>query len=130
MARNDEGISPAAASAIARGELGNAMAAMLPGGIERQEKEGQQTFVAADRLPVKGLGDQEKLKALGFVFGKVLEGKDRIFIEAKLPPGWKKVATDHSMWSDLIDDTGRKRAAIFFKAAFYDYHAFIRWEED
>jgi hypothetical protein len=47
---------------------------------------------------------------------------------AKLPAGWKKVATEHSMWSDLLDDQGRKRAAIFFKAAFYDYSAFIRWE--
>lgn len=130
MARNGERMTPAAASALARGELDNFIAASTPGGIEAQEARGQQTFVAADCLPVEGLGDQEKLKALGFVFGQVLEGRDKIFIEAKLPPGWKKVLSDHSMWSDLIDDTGRKRAAIFFKAAFYDYHAFIRWEED
>ena len=36
-----ESITPAAVAAMAKGELGNAMAAMLPGGIERQEAEGQ-----------------------------------------------------------------------------------------
>lgn len=29
------------------------------------------------------------------------------------------------MWSDLVDDKGRKRAGIFYKAAFYDRSAHI-----
>jgi hypothetical protein len=46
-----------------------------------------------------------------------------------LPPGWKVVPTDHSMWSDLVDAKGEKRASIFYKAAFYDRDAFIRIEK-
>jgi sorbitol-specific phosphotransferase system component IIBC len=45
-----------------------------------------------------------------------------------LPDGWKIVPTSHALWSDLVDDKGRKRAAIFFKAAFYDYNAHISFE--
>ena len=42
-----------------------------------------------------------------------------------MPNGWKKQATDHSMWSELIDDKGKVRATIFYKAAFYDQRAFL-----
>ena len=38
----------------------------------------------------------------------------------KLPAGWKKQATDHSMWSKLLDESGAVVASIFYKAAFYD----------
>lgn len=48
---------------------------------------------------------------------------DDLFIQALLPAGWKKEATDHSMWSDLLDEQGRKRGGIFYKAAFYDRRA-------
>jgi len=48
-----------------------------------------------------------------------------LFIQAKLPDGWKKVATDHSMWTDLVDNKDRVRAHIFYKAAFYDRSAHI-----
>lgn len=122
----DEGISPAALGAIQKGEFGNAMAALLPGGIERQEAEGQRTFVASDSLPVDGIDakKQAELEAMGFVFGDLMDG---LFIECKLPPGWKKVATNHSMWSELVDDQGKEQAMIFYKAAFYDRKAFIQW---
>ena len=33
-----------------------------------------------------------------------------------LPEGWEKKSTDHSMWFDLIDNKGNKRARIFEKA--------------
>ena len=46
-----------------------------------------------------------------------------MFQEVILPAGWKKVRTDHSMWSKLVDDKGRERASIFYKAAFYDRSA-------
>jgi len=48
---------------------------------------------------------------------------DKVFQYATLPAGWRKQPTDHSMWSDLLDDKGRKRASIFYKAAFYDRSA-------
>src|SRR5262249_62223077 len=64
----------------------------------------------------------------GVVFGKVVPG-DSLFVFVTLPNGWKKVPTDHSMWSNLVDDKGRKRAAIFYKAAFYDRDAHLRMEQ-
>lgn len=114
--------TPAAAIAIARGDLDNAIVATTPGGIERQEKEGQSEFVASDTLPVAcNLSDAE-LSALGFTLGWRV---DNLFRQAKLPPGWTKVASDHAMWSHLRDERGRQRAAIFYKAAFYDRDANI-----
>ena len=59
---------------------------------------------------------------MGIVFGKEV---DDLFVEVTLPAGWKKEATDHSMWSKLVDDKGRERASIFYKAAFYDRDAHI-----
>lgn len=58
-------------------------------------------------------------------FGPRLQG-DPLFCHAELPAGWHKEATDHSMWSNLVDDKGRIRAKIFYKAAFYDRDAFTR----
>ena len=53
---------------------------------------------------------------------------DDLFTDVKLPQGWRIQPTNHSMWSDLLDEAGVKRAAIFYKAAFYDRSAFIRFE--
>lgn len=50
-------------------------------------------------------------------------GNDPLFQRAELPAGWKVEPTQHSMWSRLIDDKGRRRATIFYKAAFYDRRA-------
>jgi hypothetical protein len=66
---------------------------------------------------------RDALEALGFVFG---EDADDIFVTVKFPDGWDKKATDHSMWSDLLDDKGRRRGNIFYKAAFYDRSAHMR----
>ncbi len=96
-------------------DVENLLAAITPGGIEAQEAQGQTRFVAADVLPKEC--PQEQLQALGFKFGKI---QDELFIETEFPEGWKKVATDHSMWSDLLDEQDRVRGHIFYKAAFYD----------
>ena len=119
-------ITPAAASAMAKGDLLNAAVALAPGGIEAQEKVGQDVFVASETLPIRGTSEPAErawFEKHGFVFG---ERADKLFVQVKFPPGWKKVATDHSMWSDLVDAEGTKRAEIFFKAAFYDRDSFIR----
>lgn len=116
--------NPAALGAFLRGDLENAVRASTPGGIEAQEAEGQQTFCATDTLPVDIEGvSKEDLEALGFILGDKI---DSLFMRAKLPAGWKKVATGHSMWSDIVDDSGQKRFAVFYKAAFYDQRAFMR----
>jgi hypothetical protein len=131
----NDGLSPAALVAILNGDMGNAMAAMLPGGIERQEAAGQQALVAhKDRLPVVGTvkdrpygcGDRDlraEWESVGFVFGETLTGQDSIFVACTFPDGWALRPTGHSVWSDVVDAKGRKRAAVFFKAAFYDYNA-------
>lgn len=97
---------------------GNASAAA----IERQEARGQFEFANSDVMPKTGAGD-ELLRQLGFQLGEDVKG-DRLFRYAKLPPGWTKRATDHSLWTDLVDGEGRKRGSIFYKAAFYDRDAF------
>lgn len=96
-----------------------------PRAIEAQEKRGQQEFVANEQLPAKCPADlKATLEAAGVKFGSATPG-DELFVLAVLPPGWKKVPTDHSMWSTLVDDKGVKRASIFYKAAFYDRDAFL-----
>ena len=93
--------------------------------IERSEKRGQEELVQSQILPTKYNGDKkEDFEKIGIKFGKVCDG-DSMFQEVVLPDGWKKVATDHPMWSKLVDDQGRKRAGIFYKAAFYDRDAFM-----
>lgn len=97
-----------------------------PRAIEAQEAQGQRDLVANTQLPVDCTPDfKAKLEAAGVIFGAKTPG-DPLFCMATLPKGWKKQATDHSMWSDLVDDKGKKVAAIFYKAAFYDRSAFMR----
>ena len=109
------------------------MEALISGGtsgmIERQEKQGQSSFVGSDTLPTEiSEGDKDTLIQMGVKFGSVVEGDD-IFQYVELPQGWKKESTDHSMWSYLIDAAGKKVASIFYKAAFYDRSAFLRLGE-
>ena len=118
------GITPAALRALASGDIDNFIAASTPRGIEAQEAAGQKTFVSSTTLPRKMLHGctREKLEQMGITFGDAV---DDLFVFVQLPIGWRKQATEHSMWSDLLDNKGRKRAAIFYKAAFYDRKAHI-----
>lgn len=91
--------------------------------IERSEARGQKLLINSETLPHKfNSGTREQFEKMGIVFGEKI---DDIFSFVILPQGWKKVATDHSMWSKLLDDQGRERASIFYKAAFYDRDAFL-----
>lgn len=94
------------------------------GGIEAQEAQGQRQLVGSTQLPVKGNHDP-KFAEMGIIFGASTPD-DPLFCEATLPAGWSKRATDHSMWSEIVDEIGKVRASIFYKAAFYDRDAFIR----
>ncbi|MBS1722559.1 MAG: hypothetical protein JSS66_06070 [Armatimonadetes bacterium] len=87
--------------------------------IDLQEKRGQAEMTHKERLPLK-CGDRELWEHLGFVFG---EPEDDLFVACTFPTGWSVVPTDHSMYSDIIDDQGRKRGSIGYKAAFYDQWA-------
>jgi len=100
--------------------LGHMLRVCEPGGIEWQEQQGQNELVQSDVLPTRMSPETKTiLEKWGIVFGKPVED-DEIFTEVKLPEGWHKKATDHSMWSRLCDNKGRERASIFYKAAFYD----------
>lgn len=98
-----------------------------PQAILLQEAAGQRQLAESDILPTD-MGHDGKTRATlegyGVKFLGVVAG-DPMFQNVELPPGWKKIPTDHSMWSKLIDDQGRERAAIFYKAAFYDRSAHL-----
>ena len=101
----------------------------LAGGSDRairdQEASGQLSFVGSDTLPTKiSAEDKEILVKVGVQFLGSVDG-DPIFQNVVLPNGWEKKATGHDMWSDLLDNKGRKRAGIFYKAAFYDRSAHL-----
>lgn len=116
-------MKPATLAALLKGDIENAIIAETPGGIEAQEARGQRDFVASESLPIEcNYCTHEQLGEMGIVFGDPI---DDLFVAVQLPEGWKKVPTEHSMGSNLLDDRGRKRASIFYKAAFYDRSAFI-----
>jgi len=91
--------------------------------IEHQEKRGQQEAVKSDTLPTRGL-NHSAFVAMGIKIGKPVPG-DSLFTFVELPKGWKKQPTDHTMYSDVVDEKGRKRASFFYKAAYYDRDANI-----
>ena len=125
--------------------------------IENQEKRGQQMVVRNQRLPQKANDNcvPDGVRFIGIKDGMSWEKRneivtkniieytknqyekmgitivgqyDDLFYDVQLPEGWEIKATDHSMWNDLFDDKGRKRANFFYKAAFYDRDAFINFE--
>lgn len=102
--------------------------------ITDQEKAGQNELIKSQQLPVNPGGspfkNEEELKKIKEVYKKwgmdpkLTEG-DELFYTVELPKGWKKEQSGGSYWSDLLDDKGRVRAHIFYKAAFYDRHSHI-----
>jgi hypothetical protein len=92
---------------------------------EIQETQGQMELVNSTCLPVACDHNEKRvLQEAGVIFDEPLQD-DPIFCNAILPAGWSKRATNHSMWSELVDETGRVRATIFYKAAFYDRSAHL-----
>ncbi len=102
------------------GHASTGLAAMLGGPkfIEAQEAQGQRELVRSSVLPAE-ITDRASFERLGFTFGEPVPG-DSLFLNATMPPGWTKEGSDHAMWSYLVDDKGRRRASVFYKAAFYD----------
>lgn len=101
-----------------------------PGAIEAQEAAGGAAMAADDCevIPVQIMGGVgADLIALGFVLGDV-DPNDALFRAATLPPGWKRAGTDHSMNTSIVDELGRKRVGIFYKAAWYDRSAHLSIE--
>lgn len=90
-----------------------------PGGIEEQERMGQIAFSARnDLLPKDCLNCSfSDLEKLGFVIG---EAADDIFMHATYPDGWTCIPDTHSQYVSVLDEHGRARISIYYKAAFYD----------
>ena len=93
-------------------------ASMTSDDIESSEAAGQKTMIDSTQIPKDG--DWELLKSWGLV---ILGDADDLFYDAQLPEGWDLRPTGHSLNTDMIDNWGRKRAALFYKAAFYDRRA-------
>jgi len=131
MADDLEWRKPAALGALLKGDLKNFLVAATPGGIERQEAEGQRDLVNAEvtRLPREVVVPPQRGPRLENVYAQsgieVIGDYDDLFVNVKLPAGWKLVATEHPMHSRLLDERGRERAAVFYKAAFYERRAII-----
>jgi hypothetical protein len=108
------------------GVIASSMVMGAGAAIEHQEAQGQRELVESETLPSECSEEGQKvLEAAGVVFGKHVGG-DTVFRYVTLPAGWKKVPTDHVMWSMLVDEKGRERASIFYKGAFYDRKAAMR----
>lgn len=100
--------------------------------IEDQEVRGQKKLCDSKLLPTKmrcafgscNSDPKKVLRSWGVEVGEQVKG-DELFVECKLPDGWSIRPTEHAMWSDLVDAKGRKRGAMFYKAAFYDRKAHL-----
>lgn len=93
-------------------------------GIEAQELEGQAELMYGTEFPIDCDLSLDQLSRLGFKIG---ENIDRVFRECSLPTGWEIVPTSHSMWNDVLDGNGIKRASMFYKASFYDRSAHVHF---
>lgn len=107
----------AIASALATGSMDSYITGM--------ESAGQGQLVASEQLPTDTDGTDDEFVKLGFVFGDP-NPADPMFRPAKLPEGWRKEGSDHAMWSYVVDEYGRRRVGVFYKAAFYDRSANMR----
>lgn len=115
------------------------LGAMIGGpafGIDSMQREGQKEMLYIDTLPVSGStpqkawdekgvqyidDSQEKLLiAMGFKLGPPVEGDEKFFRHATFPPGWTRKRTEHHMYTHVLDNKGRPRLQIGYKAAFYD----------
>jgi hypothetical protein len=114
--------NPAGLSALVTGDVENFLVAARPGGIEAQEARGQADLTRKfTQLPKDGLDRYRKnLEHLGFKIG---EDDGDIFVSVAAPAGWTLRPSDHSVWSYIHDDQGRRRGGVFYKAAFYDRSA-------
>lgn len=119
----------------------------IPGAIEAQESKGQEELVNSCQLPRnenafggRMVPAKEKYESMGIKVAPFTDkvprfiqdtvkrkDDDELFVTVILPDGWRKEATDHSMWNNLVDNKGYIRASFFYKAAFYDRDAFINF---
>jgi len=119
-------MKPSTLEALLNGDIENAIISATPGGIEAQEAAGQCWLNENSLLPkdggLNGNNTWSDLERLGF---KRTGDYDDLFYNVEFPTGWKLVPTEHSMHSNLVDERGRIRGRVFYKAAFYDRRASV-----
>ena len=59
---------------------------------------------------------KSRLEKYGVIF-RAPVSEDPLFQHVDAPPGWQKVPTKDPLWSDLVDERGIKRVAIFYDTA-------------
>ncbi len=102
------------------------MAGSSGAAIEAQEARGQEEVIRSQVVPtdIRTEGGKIALEAAGMKFLGPVNG-DELFQYVELPPGWKKVSMGNDFWTNLVDEKGRERGSIFYKAASYDRDAFM-----
>lgn len=85
-------------------------------GLDAIEKMNHAQARNDSRVPRNMKPSREAFEALGFEFTEI---DDNVLIKAKLPEGWTIQAID-GYWSEICDETGKRRATYFYKSAFYD----------
>lgn len=88
-------------------------------GVDVYTRIKHRDMAQAVELPTPGSNDPSWAK-MGVIYGEPVEGDEKFFRHAQIPKGWKISPTSHYMYSNLVDDKGRPRAQIGFKAASYD----------
>lgn len=91
---------------IGGGGISNIMRSQAQSNLER----------ITDQVPK---GDLIDLTAMGLVVLGPVEG-DLLFVHVQFPDGWTKKRTDHGMYTDILDEKGRKRGTIMYKPDFWD----------
>jgi hypothetical protein len=81
-----------------------------------QDKAGQRHLVNSNRLPADLAGREADHRTIGLILGPV-DPRDPLFRTVTLPAGWTRRASDHDLWSHLVDQHGRRRIAMYYRAA-------------
>lgn len=93
-----------------------------PSSVLIQEARGTREMITSDQLPAKM--PQDDLKKMGIEILGPSQG-DPLFVDVKLPQGWKKVpCREDSRTTHLVDADGNRRAYMWYKAASYDRAAY------
>lgn len=91
-----------------------------------QEARGQAELVASAQIPRQMHDvDREILESWGLKMN-FDDITDPLFVPCELPEGWSRTGSPHSMHSYIVDEKGRQRVGMFYKAAFYDRRAWAR----
>jgi hypothetical protein len=128
-------ITPAGIGALIKGDLENFRVASMPRVIiETQEAVGQIDMIKTTQLPiaVEKLNFERDnpniIKESKEIWGKlgieIIDKVDELFFSVKLPDKWEMKTRESSYGTYLVDEKGRERVSIFYKAAFYDRRAY------